>query len=234
MSILPNNKNSLPFFSREEIHLFNESHEIDSKPWQLTPQSFDAIAYCFSYNERAFSFEDFRFALYLILSRRVCNSFHYYLETHYLGRWEAEKYTPYQTGKFYSQLSEHKFIKAAIGFIDKPGLEKYNHSVEFRCDYFVSDDGKSLTTLTPISGLIDWVTTSLINWLVLLFGKNFVIRDSETFWYCQHFKADSLFYFYSLIETYGKYFPFCSASDFSLILESLSFSKKNLLDFFLE
>ena len=216
----------LPFSSREEIHLFKESHEVDPKPWQLTAESFNNIAQLFSYDDKNFSFGDMRFTLYVFLSRYVLNLFRSTLDRKRKSFLEfMPNPQPYAENTLYARISDD-FLDGKEEKTGIADLDSYcGNDLVIEGSFFVSSDGESVADVILLSSLIKVIRSHLFSHLVTLFYENTTLAKSAII--NQDIANGLKAFFESLAEAYSDSYNFFSADEAASLFSSMSLTETN-------
>ena len=219
-----NENKILPFSSREEIHLFKESHEIDPKPWQLTAESFNDIARLFSYDDKNFAFDDMRFTLYIFLSRYVFNLFHKMLiSRHRSFLRDIPKPKPYDENGSYTTVSDD-FLDGKEERIGIADLHSYCGSDRvIEGSFFASSDGESIASVIILSSLIKVIRSHLFSHLVTIFYEKPILTKEGVI--NEQLAVNLNWFIGSLAEACGDSYIFFSGDEAASLLSSMSLTE---------
>ena len=175
-------ENKIDFYlERKDIHLFKESHEIIQNPWKVTPELVNSIASCFSFNDRTFTFEQFRLIIYLTLSHEIIPLFSYIIKRLHKEPISLQKWQPYQEGFFTTDMRDPEVIKAMLRLIlESDDIPKFTESA-YQIPFIIDRDAESVLSLQTLADLANQIVLNLINQIFMRFGKSLVPRELDLY-----------------------------------------------------
>ena len=220
------------YLERKDIHLFKESHEITPNPWKSTPELVNSIANCFSFNDAAFTFEQLRLIIYLMLSQEVVPLFSYTLKSFYKDPIKVRKWQPYQENLIDTRFRDPEAIKAALRWIgEREDIPEFTE-VTYQTPLIIDKDVKSAVSAQPLDGLANQITLNLINRIFMWFGKAFIPAEFDLYWKDKAAKQGFLLSYASITEVFSTYFSLLSVNDAYYIYSSVYLTKENVKSIF--
>lgn len=221
------------YLERKDIHLFKESHEITQNPWRTTPELVNSIASCFSFNDRAFTFEQFRLIIYLILSQEIMPLFSYISKSFHENPIAIRKWQPYQEDLIVTRVSNPEVIKAALRWIgESDDISEFTEAI-YQTPLIIDRDAESAVAAQPLAGLANQITLNLINRIFMLFGQSFIPGELDLYWNIKATKNSFLFSYSSIKEVFSAHFPLLSVNEAYYLYSGIYLEKENVKSIFL-
>lgn len=221
------------YLERKDIHLFKESHEIIRNPWKITPEQVNSIASCFSFNDRAFTFEQFRLIIYLMLSHEIIPLFSHILKNFHKNPITTRKWQPYQEGLFTTRLRDPEVVKAALRWVgERDDIAEFTEAT-YQIPFIIDRDAESAVSGQPLEGLANQITLNLINRIFMWFGKSFIPGELDLYWNTKATKSSFLFSYAAIKEVFSPYFSLLSLNDAYYMYSGIYLTKENVKSIFL-
>ena len=227
-------ENKMDFYlERKDIHLFKESHEITPNPWKITPELVNSIASCFSFNDRAFTFEQFRLIIYLMLSHEIIPLFSYITKSFHEDPIATRKWQPYQEDLIATRISNPEVIKAALRWIgERDDIAEFTEAT-YQSPFIIDRDAESAVAAQPLAGLANQITLNLINRIFMWFGKSFIPGELDLYWNTKATKKAFLFSYGTIHEVFSPHFPLLSVNDVYYMYSGIYLERENVKSIFL-
>ena len=220
------------YLERKDIHLFKESHEIIRNPWKITPELVNSIASCFSFNDRAFTFEQFRLIIYLMLSHEIIPLFSHILKNFHKNPITTRKWQPYQEGLFTTRFCDPEVIKAALRWVgERDDIAEFTETT-YQIPLIIGRDAESAVSGQPLEGLANQITLNLINRIFMWFGKSFIPGELDLYWNTKATKNSFLFSYAAIKEVFSPYFSLLSLNDAYYMYSGIYLTKENVKSIF--